>query len=50
MSFIAKFANVLDIYIIMCYNNYSKGKGSSPKHKGYNGGKYYGNNNYKQAH
>lgn len=30
---------VLDIYIIMCYNNYSKGKGNSPKHKGYNGGK-----------
>lgn len=32
---------VLDSYIIMCYNNYSKGKGSSPEHKGYNGGKNY---------
>lgn len=44
--FIAKFASVLDIYIIMCYNNYSKGKGSSPKHKGYNGGKLYENISY----
>lgn len=33
----------------MCYNNYSKGKGSSPEHKGYNGGKIMKNIKFERS-